>query len=62
MNKLLVNRSSKTVQLDAIGKMRQALQLMQEVLGDETPIVTIAAGNLQKNTILYNFVCPNLQK
>ena len=48
MNKLLVNRSSKTVQVDAIGKIRRALQLMQEVLGDETPITDAAYKGLRK--------------
>jgi hypothetical protein len=36
--KLLLNRSSKTVAPNAVAKLRQAIQLLHEVLGDETPI------------------------
>jgi hypothetical protein len=36
--KLLPNRSSKTVAPDALSKVRQAIALLEEVLGDPTPI------------------------
>jgi hypothetical protein len=36
--KLLPNRSSKTVAPDALSKVRQAVALLEEVLGDPTPI------------------------
>jgi hypothetical protein len=36
--KLLPNRSSKTVAPNAVSKLRQAIQLLHEVLGDDTPI------------------------
>jgi hypothetical protein len=36
--KLLPNRSSKTVAPDALPKVRQAIALLEEVLGDPTPI------------------------
>jgi hypothetical protein len=36
--KLLPNRSSKSVAPNAVAKLRQAIQLLHEVLGDDTPI------------------------
>jgi hypothetical protein len=46
--KLLPNRSSKTVAPDALSKVRQAIQLIMEVLGDDTDISDADYKGLRK--------------
>jgi hypothetical protein len=46
--KLLPNRSSKTVAPNAVAKLRQAIQLLHEVLGDDTPIEEAEYAKLRK--------------
>jgi hypothetical protein len=46
--KLLPNRISKTVALDALTKVRQAIQLLLEVIGEDTPMTEAEYKALQK--------------
>ena len=47
-NKILSNRLSKVVTPDALVKVSQAIQLLNEVLGDETPISVEEYDSLRK--------------
>jgi hypothetical protein len=48
VKKLLPNRISKTVAPDALMKIRQAVQLIQEVVGENTPISAADYNALRK--------------
>jgi hypothetical protein len=47
--KLLPNRSSKSVAPNAVAKLRQAIQLLHEVFGDDTPIEKAEYANSAKS-------------